>query len=70
MYEYKFVEIPIKKFFVSKKSIKKTTLKIREVIIEQGKLGWRFVNSITQLGEGLIVPDHYELVFEKEIENK
>ena len=31
--------------------------------------GWRFVQVFTQIGEGLIGPDHYEVIFEKEIEN-
>lgn len=67
MFEYKFVEIPIKKFFTSNKTNLKTKEVIRSSITENAKEGWRFVQCITQVGEGLIIPDHYELVFEKRV---
>ena len=69
MYEYKFVEIPIKRLFTNKKTIKHTTEKIRNTISENAKDGWRFVQTITIVGEGFLVPDHYEIIFEKELEN-
>lgn len=69
MYDYKFVEIPLKKIFTSKKATSKTMGDIRSSIKEHAKDGWRFVQVFTQVGEGFIVPDHYELIFEKKIEN-
>ncbi len=68
MYDYKFVEIPIKKIFTSKKTTTKTMDEIKSTIIDNAKDGWRFVQVLTQVGEGFIVPDHYEVIFEKEIE--
>lgn len=69
MYEYKFVEVPIKKVFTSKKTTSKTMDDIKASITENAKDGWRFIQVFTQVGEGLITPDHYEVIFEKEVEN-
>lgn len=69
MYDYKFVKIPIKKFCTSKKTTIKTMNDIKSTIAEHAKDGWRFVQVFTQIGEGIITPDHYEVIFEKEIEN-
>jgi len=69
MYDYKFVEVPIKKILTSKKTTTKTMDDIKSTIISNAKDGWRFVQVFTQIGEGLIGPDHYEVIFEKEIEN-
>lgn len=69
MYDYKFVEIPIKKLFTSKKTTSKTMNDIKSTITEHAKHGWRFVQVFTQIGEGLITPDHYEVIFEKEVKN-
>ncbi|MGV8147262.1 MAG: DUF4177 domain-containing protein [Alkaliphilus sp.] len=66
MFEYKFVKEPIKKIATSKKSMEKNVDNIKDLIQKEAKKGWRFVQIFTTVGEGLIVPGWYEVIFEKE----
>jgi hypothetical protein len=67
MFEYKFVEVPIKKTFTSKKATAKTIDNIKNIIDENAKESWRFVQIFSPIGDGLLVADHYEIIFERKI---
>ncbi|WP_019639815.1 DUF4177 domain-containing protein [Paenibacillus fonticola] len=64
MLEYQFVEVPIGK---SKKSLQKAEASYREIIRSKAGEGWRLVQIFTPVGDGLLVPDHYEIIFEKNV---
>ena len=42
---------------------------IKEIVTAHAKEGWRFVQIFTPVAEGLIIPDHYEIIFERKKNN-
>jgi hypothetical protein len=66
VYEYLFVQIPIKKF-ASKTSLNQTMQECQQTIHSYAHEGWRLVQIFTPVGEGLLVADHYEIILEKEL---
>ena len=65
MYEYKFVRVDLKGFWISTKKPKEDHHKIIE---EHAKEGWRFVQifapAVSVAGGG--IPEYFELIFERE----
>lgn len=66
MYEYKFVQVPIKRFS-SKSALHQAIQECQQVVKSQANEGWRLVQIFTPVGEGLLVADHYEIILEKEL---
>jgi hypothetical protein len=64
MFEYEFIQIPIGK---SKKSLKEAEAIYQEIVRTKGREGWRLVQIFTPVGEGLLVPDHYDVIFERTV---
>jgi len=40
---------------------------IKEIINEHAKDGWRFIQIFSPIGEGLLIADHYEIIFERKL---
>jgi hypothetical protein len=64
--EYQFVDIPIGK---SKRSLQKAEATYREIINSKARDGWKLIQIFTPVGDGLLVADHYVIIFEKNVEN-
>lgn len=64
MLEYEFIQVSIGK---SKKSLKEAEATYQEIIRTKGREGWRLVQIFTPVGDGLLVPDHYEIIFERTV---
>ena len=64
MYQYKFVKIDLKGFWIANK---KPKMDHHKVIEDHAKEGWRLVQifapSISVMGGG--IPEYFELIFEK-----
>ncbi|RDY26268.1 DUF4177 domain-containing protein [Romboutsia weinsteinii] len=67
MYEYKFMEVPLKKGFKVKPG--DTFEECKSIIHREAKNGWRLKQVIipTNENKGLSVPYCYQIIFEKEI---
>ncbi|ASA20210.1 hypothetical protein B9T62_04975 [Paenibacillus donghaensis] len=62
MYEYKFIDIPLKK---SKKALIVTEADYQELIRSHAAEGWRLVQIFAPMGDGLLIADHYQIILER-----
>ena len=67
VFEYKFIEVPLKQGFKIKKG--DHFEKCKNIINEEAKNGWRLKQIVVPPADsnGLYVPYCYQIVFEKEI---
>jgi len=67
MYEYKFIEVPLKTGFKSKTG--DTFQECKNIIIEEAKNGWRLKQIIMPVNEktGMYTVYCYQIIFEKEV---
>lgn len=68
MYEYKFIEVPLERTLKSKRG--DTFNKCKEIIIEEGKKGWKFKQVVIPANEktGVDSPYCYQIIFQKKLE--
>lgn len=66
MYKYEFVRIELKSGFIKMKPKQD----YKEIIIEYAKNGWRFKQIFANVLGVYGTPQYYELIFEKEIDDK
>ena len=70
MFEYKFIKHPIKKLKTNSKTTDETVRQIQEIIRIHAEDGWRFVQIFSPVGEGLISVKHYEIILERQLQDK
>lgn len=67
MFEYKFIEVPLKKGLQAKKG--DTINECKNIINEEAKNGWRLKQIISPTDEtnGIFTFYSYQIIFEKEL---
>lgn len=67
MFEYKFIEVPLKKGFQAEKG--DTLNECKNIINEEAKNGWRLKQIIPPTDEtnGIFTFYSYQIIFEKEL---